>query len=414
MLKVKPLEDYPPEPGCYLIGNFYSPVAVVVLLRTPYGKLPADVDSLPVEAERLVRTAMDVGAALSGTLQTENIGIEKIIANIASNPNIRYIVFCGKDAEGHFPGATFKALIENGINKKRTIIGTPAATPYLFNIPLEAIDVFRKQVTLINMIGEDDPEVVAKAVWSCYQEEPTEFRGYSLYDSGAYSEEVKSFKLGIKVAHPEMVEEWELEDIVKDIEEGKVEVEKTGGESVEGLGAGEGSKINAFISKRLIRIAEELRDIAELLGQPPLLPEDKRKTATPPIAEISTIAPKIEVEEDEASFYLTNQLRGYNAIFAAFHALKNDMCGVGLNLPVAVNKAIKNLERLKKDLDISSIPASKKKEIDLRINDFLKQTEDLPTEPGPCQKTIGNCKIGPGCFAYGALDILKLITEPKR
>jgi len=30
------------------------------------------------------------GAALAGTLQTENIGIEKIVANIASNPNIRH------------------------------------------------------------------------------------------------------------------------------------------------------------------------------------------------------------------------------------------------------------------------------------------------------------------------------------
>ena len=413
MLKVKPQEDYPPEPGCYLIGNSYSPSAVVLLLTTPYGKLPADVDSLPIEAERLVRTAIDVGAALAGTLQTENIGIEKIIANIASNPNIRYIVLCGKEGEGHYPGGTFKALIEKGINEKRTIIGAPSATPYLFNIPIEAIDIFRKQVTLINMIGEENPEVVAKAVWSCYQEEPTEFRGYSIYDPGAYSEEVRSFKLGMKVAHPEMVEEWELDEIIKNIEKEKI-LEKTGDKSMEGLRTDERSKINAFISKRLLRIAEELRDIAELLSQPALLPEEKERTVTPAIEKISPIAPKIEVEEDEASIYFTNQLRGYNAAFAAFHALKNDMCAAGLNFPLAVNKAIKNLEKLKKDLEISSIPAEKKKEIDLRIDDFLKQTEELPTEPGPYQKTIGNCKIGTGCFAYGSLDIIKLITEPSR
>lgn len=112
--------------------------------------------------------------------------------------------------------------------------------------------------------------------------------------------------------------------------------------------------------------------------------------------------------------YFENQLRGYNAVFAAFNALKSDMCGGGLNLPLAVNKAIKKLENLRQDVDKSSMPAKKKGEIDSRINNFLKQTEELPTEPGPCQKTAGNCKIGPGCFAYGALDILKLITEPKR
>ncbi|MEW6408562.1 MAG: tetrahydromethanopterin S-methyltransferase subunit A [Nitrospirota bacterium] len=412
MLKVKLQEDYPPEPGCYLISNHYSPVAVVVLLTAPYGKLPADVNSLPIEAERLVRSAIDVGAALSGTLQTENIGIEKIVANIASNPNIRYIVLCGKEGEGHYPGATFNALIENGINEKRTIIGAPSATPYLFNIPIEAIETFRKQVTLINMVGEEDPEAVAKAVWSCYQEEPTEFRGYHLYDPGAYSEEARSFKLGMKVAHPEMVEEWELDEIVKDIEEGKA-LEKTGGKPMEER-RDERSKIDAFVSKRLIRIAEEIRDIAELLGQPALSLEEKRMPVTPAVAEISPIVPKIKIEGDEASIYFTNQLRGYNAVFAAFHALKNDMCVAGLNLPLAVNKAIKNLEKLKRDLEISSIPAEKKKEIESGIDDFLKQTEELPTEPGPCQKTIGNCKIGTGCFAYGALDILKLITEPKR
>ncbi|MBU4222875.1 MAG: tetrahydromethanopterin S-methyltransferase subunit A [Euryarchaeota archaeon] len=414
MLKVKPKEDYPLETGCYLSGNPCSPVAVVALLTTPYGKLPADVDALPVEVERLVKTAVEVGAALAGTLQTENIGIEKIIANIASNPNIRYIVLCGKDSEGHYPGGTLKALIENGINKKRTIIGAPSATPYLFNIPIEAIDVFRKQVTLVDMIGEENHETVAKAVWSCYQEEPTEFKGYSLYDSGAYSEEVTSFKLGMKVAHPEMVEEWELDEIIKDIEDSKERIEKTGGISMEELKVDERPKLDAFISQRLLRIAEELKDIAELLGQPVSLQEKKVMPVKSVTEKIFPTAPKIEVEEDETSIYFINQLRGYNAVFAAFHALKNDMCGAGLNLPVAVNKATKNLEKLKRDLEASSLPAPKKNEIGLRIDDLLKQTEKLPTELGPCQKTAGNCKIGVGCFAYGALDVMKLITEPKR
>jgi len=31
--KVDPLPGYPPEQGCYLRGNDYSPVAVVVILK---------------------------------------------------------------------------------------------------------------------------------------------------------------------------------------------------------------------------------------------------------------------------------------------------------------------------------------------------------------------------------------------
>lgn len=43
---------------------------------------------------RLVEVAIESGAALAGTLQTENIGIEKIIANVVANPNIRYLILC--------------------------------------------------------------------------------------------------------------------------------------------------------------------------------------------------------------------------------------------------------------------------------------------------------------------------------
>ena len=33
--------------------------------------------------------------AIYGKLKTENIGIEKIVANVISNPNIRYLLICG-------------------------------------------------------------------------------------------------------------------------------------------------------------------------------------------------------------------------------------------------------------------------------------------------------------------------------
>ena len=33
MLKVEPVEEYPTEPGCYLQGSHYSPVAVAIALN---------------------------------------------------------------------------------------------------------------------------------------------------------------------------------------------------------------------------------------------------------------------------------------------------------------------------------------------------------------------------------------------
>ncbi len=135
-------------------------------------------------------------------LQTENVGIEKIITNIVANPNIRYIILCGKESLGHLTGEAFIAFIENGVDEKRKIIGTESPTPFLYNVKIETIERFRKQITLIDLLNEGSPDVIKKAVWSCYQEEPTEFMGYSLYDPGAYPEPPICGKITWKVSEP--------------------------------------------------------------------------------------------------------------------------------------------------------------------------------------------------------------------
>ncbi|MEJ2067154.1 MAG: tetrahydromethanopterin S-methyltransferase subunit A, partial [Deltaproteobacteria bacterium] len=103
--------EYPPEKGRYARGNDYSPVVVCVILDT------FDFN-IPPELEELVMAGLDTGAALSGMLQTENIGLEKMICNIVANPNIRYIVLCGRETAGHLTGQSLLALMENGVNAK--------------------------------------------------------------------------------------------------------------------------------------------------------------------------------------------------------------------------------------------------------------------------------------------------------
>jgi tetrahydromethanopterin S-methyltransferase subunit A len=192
--KQSPHPDYPPEEGRYLIGNDYSPVAVVIILTT-------DEDKIPPELERLVRTGIESGAAISGTVQTANIGIEKIVCNIVANPNIRYLVLGGPETAGHRTGDAIKALIKNGIDEKNKIVGTDALTANLYNISKEMITRFRDQITLVDCQHQNE-SVIRQAVWSCYQETPTEFRSYSLYDPGAYSEPPLSGKITWKVTQP--------------------------------------------------------------------------------------------------------------------------------------------------------------------------------------------------------------------
>jgi tetrahydromethanopterin S-methyltransferase subunit A len=195
MLKVNPHPDYPPEEGRYVRGNDFSPVAVAIILNT-------DDDKIPPDLERLVRAGLESGAALSGTVQTENIGFEKMVCNVVANPNIRYLVLGGPESTGHLTGEALKALIFNGVDEKKRIIGTSAPHPFLFNLPMEMIERFRKQVSLIDLQHEGDLDVIRKAVWSCYQEEPVNFRGYSLYDLGAYPEPPLSGGITWRVTQP--------------------------------------------------------------------------------------------------------------------------------------------------------------------------------------------------------------------
>ena len=195
MLKVAPHPDYPPEEGRYVRGNDASPVAVAIILNH-------DADKIPPEIEGLVRAGIESGAALSGTIQTENIGFEKVVCNIVANPNIRYIILGGPESEGHWTGEALKALLRYGVDEKMRIRETSAPHPFLYNLPMEFIARFRKQLVLIDLQFEGDSELIRKAVWSCYQEKAVEFRGYSLLDPGAFPEQPLSGKITMKVTNP--------------------------------------------------------------------------------------------------------------------------------------------------------------------------------------------------------------------
>ena len=95
-----------------------------------------------------------------------------------------------------------KYAIQNGVDEKKRIIGTSAPHPFLFNLSMEMIERFRKQLSLIDLQFEANPDVIRKAVWSCYQEKPVDFQSYSLYDPGAYPEPPLSGRITWRVTNP--------------------------------------------------------------------------------------------------------------------------------------------------------------------------------------------------------------------
>jgi tetrahydromethanopterin S-methyltransferase subunit A len=102
--------------------------------------------------------------AIYGSLKTENIGIEKIVANLISNPNIRYLFVCGNDIKGHRCGMSIIALNKNGIDDNNRIIDAPGAIPYIANLNKDAIKRFRNQIEIINLIGITNKDKIDKTI----------------------------------------------------------------------------------------------------------------------------------------------------------------------------------------------------------------------------------------------------------
>jgi len=102
--------------------------------------------------------------AVYGPLKTENIGIEKIVANIISNPNIRFLVICGEEIRGHRSGKSLVSLNKNGIDNQNKIIDAPGAIPYIENLNEEAIKRFQKQIEIVDLIDIKDKKVIDEKI----------------------------------------------------------------------------------------------------------------------------------------------------------------------------------------------------------------------------------------------------------
>ena len=113
--------------------------------------------------------------AIYGPLKTENIGIEKIVANVISNPHIRYLIVCGDDIRGHRSGSSLVALNKNGIDKQHKIIDAPGAIPYIENLGEEALDRFREQIEIVNLLGIKDKVTIDKTIDEYIKKSPSSF-----------------------------------------------------------------------------------------------------------------------------------------------------------------------------------------------------------------------------------------------
>jgi len=153
------LKDWPPVEGRYVVGNKTSPVAVCT---------NGTVEGIDLEMDKV---------AIAGKCVTENIGMEKIIQNVVSNPNIRFLLLCGKISKGHFVDQAFLSLKKNGIDENKRIIGAKGPIPFLKGIDKELVERFRAQVEPIDIMPEQDSNKIMEKVKDYLQRNPGLFTG---------------------------------------------------------------------------------------------------------------------------------------------------------------------------------------------------------------------------------------------
>ena len=136
--KKSPASGWPKVKGDFISGDANSPVAIVTM--------GSHLDE---------KGLCDAGAAMCGSCKTENLGLEKVIANIISNPNIRFMLCCGTEVKGHLAGQTMIALHKGGVKDGR-VVGAEGAIPFIENLNDTHIKRFQEQIECVNIMESED------------------------------------------------------------------------------------------------------------------------------------------------------------------------------------------------------------------------------------------------------------------
>lgn len=98
-----------------------------------------------------------------GKTETENIGVEKVVKNIITNPTIRFLLLAGKESRGHQSGRHLYCLWKNGVDENMKIKIGDYKSSRLSNLTLQEVEAFRRQVEVVDMTGcEQEEEILSK------------------------------------------------------------------------------------------------------------------------------------------------------------------------------------------------------------------------------------------------------------
>ena len=102
--------------------------------------------------------------AIAGRLYSENKGIDQMIDYCINKTELKYIILCGKDTPGHYPGDALINLIKNGTDSCGRIVGSISPHPFICS-SVENIMKFREQVTVVDMRNCFDIGKISETVY---------------------------------------------------------------------------------------------------------------------------------------------------------------------------------------------------------------------------------------------------------
>ncbi len=146
------------DPG-YTSGDPDSPVAICTL---------SSADLLRALKASPVATQVSI----IGPLETENIGIDRMLTTLIERPRVRWLIVCGDERRGRYQAQALLSLFANGLGPDGSIPEARGRRARLPTLGPEHVAAVRRQITVREMIGIHDVAAIGEAVRECREKDP--------------------------------------------------------------------------------------------------------------------------------------------------------------------------------------------------------------------------------------------------
>lgn len=122
--------------------------------------------------ETLAQSPLAAQVAIIGPLETENLGIERMLATLLERPGIRWLVVCGDERRGRYQAQALRALFTHGLGPDGAIPEARSKRARLPALQPAHVDAARSQVSLRDLVGVHDADRIAAEVAACLAANP--------------------------------------------------------------------------------------------------------------------------------------------------------------------------------------------------------------------------------------------------